>query len=116
ADTRASIRDMLVQSAPIGIAFIDRELRIETVNDALARMNRAPREAHIGRHVTEVSNLPISHEVIAILERVLETGEAATDLDFSWPKGPRTRHVRVSIFPIAPDGTVAGLGITVTDV
>src|SRR5690242_14618521 len=40
--------------APIGIVYLDRDLRYVRVNAALAEMNGAPAEAHLGKTVAEV--------------------------------------------------------------
>ena len=41
-------------SAPVGLAFLDSELRIVMVNDYLARVNGLPASAHIGRTLPEL--------------------------------------------------------------
>lgn len=41
-------------SVPVGLAFIDRELRLASVNEALAEFNGFPVEEHIGRKLGEV--------------------------------------------------------------
>ncbi len=43
--------DAVFGEAPLGLAFVDRELRYLRVNDALAPMNRAPAAEHIGERV-----------------------------------------------------------------
>ena len=59
--------------APAGLAILDHDLRYLEVNDALARMNRAPAAAHLGRTIFDV--LPAFKPVIGpILQKVLASG------------------------------------------
>src|SRR5204863_467079 len=59
AEQNAAELDELLTTAPVGIAFWDRELRFVRVNDALAAMNGLPVEAHPGRP-TRRSSAPAS--------------------------------------------------------
>ena len=45
--------DTLLSSAPVGLAFFDRELRFVRVNQTLAQINGRPAEEHIGRTLQE---------------------------------------------------------------
>src|SRR4051794_26247050 len=50
-ETRAAnaLIDSFFGGASVGMAFLDRELRFQRVNDALARLNGIPAADHIGR-------------------------------------------------------------------
>ena len=49
-----ALLDTVFRGTPIGLAFVDRELRFVRINDALAALNRTAVEAHLGRTVSEV--------------------------------------------------------------
>ena len=50
----AALLDILFGSAPVGLAFLDEELRYVRVNGALAELHGVPAQAHVGRTVLEV--------------------------------------------------------------
>ncbi|WP_375742985.1 PAS domain S-box protein [Corallococcus interemptor] len=112
--------DLLVRSAPVGIGFLDTDLRYVRVNETLARINGLPAEAHLGHTLPELLGEPG-----AIAERgpraVLRTGEpqvdqeTLSDTDLGAP-GPR-RWFRSNIYPVrTPDGRVLGLGVLIEDI
>jgi PAS domain S-box-containing protein len=120
AEARAAeaLLDAFFAGASVGMAFLDRELRFQRVNDALARLNGIPVAEHIGRTAEEV--LPEGNpRVVAMLRRVLETGEAVEgDIAGYYATAPAQRHHWiVSLYPVRDAaGEVAGVGATVTDI
>jgi two-component system cell cycle sensor histidine kinase/response regulator CckA len=107
------------RGVPIGLAFVDRELRFVRVNDALAAMNDAPAEAHIGRTVEEVMGARAA-TLAPLFEEVLRTGAPVLDRELvtearSADEGPRT--LMVSAYPVAPPhGGTEWVGCMVSDV
>src|SRR3954466_2790963 len=76
-DARAAqaLLDAFFRSASVGMAFLGREVRVQRVNDALARLNGIPAEAHVGRLAAEV--LPGGDpQVTELLRGVVTSGEA----------------------------------------
>jgi len=66
--------DLLYQSAPVGLALIDCDLRYVRVNDTMAGINGCAPAAHVGRRVREV--LPdIADFLEPVLREVIETGQ-----------------------------------------
>jgi PAS domain S-box-containing protein len=120
AEARAAeaLLDAFFAGASVGMAFLDRDLRFVRVNDALARLNGIPRADHIGRTAAEV--LPDGNpRVVAMLRRVLETGDAVEDdVAGYYATAPAERHHWiVSLYPVRNGaGEVAGVGATVTDI
>ena len=53
-DELLSLLDTLLTSAPVGLAFLDRDLRYVRVNDAFATMNGGAHNHILGRTVSEV--------------------------------------------------------------
>jgi PAS domain S-box-containing protein len=85
AQRSLALVDLLLATSPVGIAFLDRELRYLRINETLAHINATPVQAHLGRTVREVVPPAIADLVESILRRVLETGEPSVDFEFSTP-------------------------------
>jgi PAS domain S-box-containing protein len=111
--------ERLYATAPIGLGFLDTELRYVRVNERLAQIDGATVQAHIGRRLADI--VP---EVAASLEGVyrdvIATGTAVIERELraSTPALPGVqRDWQVSIYPLKhPDGTVLGLTIVVSDI
>ncbi len=114
--------DGVFASAPVGLAFFDRDLRYLRINEELARINGLPVSAHLGRRIEEV--LPrIAGPVNAMFERVLATGEALRNLDLVEDRPAAlggVRHFKASYFPVRrgarADGEIIAVGTTAEDV
>ncbi|NTU84022.1 MAG: response regulator [Chloroflexales bacterium] len=109
----------LIANAPIGIAFLDTELRYLQVNAVLATLNCHAPEAHIGRHISEV--IPaIAPQVEAICRQVLVSGEPVLDREDIGAAVIYTGVQRVwlsSYFPVrGPDGAILGVGTLVNEI
>jgi PAS domain S-box-containing protein len=106
-------------AAPIGIAFLDEDLRYVRINKTLADINGLPAEDHIGRSIPElIPNLP--PELVGALRHVLSTGQPLVDtlLEVRTPANrDEAHHYLVNYYPVR-DGTgdIIGLGTTVQDV
>ncbi|MEA2229123.1 MAG: hypothetical protein QOF04_2753 [Solirubrobacteraceae bacterium] len=110
--------DTFFESAPVGLALFDRNLRYQRVNAALARINGVRAEDHVGRTVLEV--LPDQNpEVETLLRGVLETGEGVEReiSGFLPANGAERRHWIVGFYPVRhASGEITGVGATVTDI
>ena len=108
----------VLDSAHIGIGFLDSNLRFLQTNEALADMNRLPAREHLGRRIVDVAPW-IPERVLKILGGVLE-GEAAIGVevaidDARYDAG--SRHFIASYLPVrGPGGDIVGVGFTVNDV
>jgi len=80
-ERHAALLDTLFSSAPVGLAFLDEQLRFVRVNDALAALHGVSAEEHVGRAVLEVVPA-MDPEVLDCMRRVLATGEPVKDLEF----------------------------------
>src|SRR5205823_6611400 len=113
-----SLLDVVIASAPIGFALLDRELRYLRVNDALAQLNGQPASAHIGRPVSELQP-ELGEEREALLRRVLDERQAVVDVELlraSAGKGGPERQLRASFFPVAlAEGPPVGIGLFVAE-
>ena len=115
-------RDELAQIyeyAPVGLCFFDRQMRYRRINRWLAGINGLPAEAHIGRRVADI--LPsLAPAATAVIARVIETGQAAHDLEIvgETPAQPGVaRYFTLSSFPaFGEDGAVSGVGCVVEEI
>ncbi|HEX2863287.1 MAG TPA: PAS domain-containing protein, partial [Deinococcales bacterium] len=108
----------LLDNAPIGLTFLDTEGRYLMINPTLARLNRLPVEAHLGKRVREV--LPeLADSLEVLLAEVLETGQPLLNVLVPGDSQGDTGRPGVwltSYFPVrASDGSVLGVGILAED-
>jgi two-component system, cell cycle sensor histidine kinase and response regulator CckA len=113
-----ALLDTVFRGAPVGLAFVDRALTFVRVNDALAALDRAPVEAHLGRTVAEVLGDSASL-VVPLFEEVFRTGVPVLDREMVTTarddEGPRT--FLASYYPVAaPDGRTEWVGCMVSEV
>src|SRR5438093_10597621 len=118
-DESLSLLDTLLASAPVGLAFVDRDLRYVRINDSMAALNAASPEAHLGKTVREM--LPELAEVVEPLHRrVIETGEPVLDVEFSGESADRSGvrgHWLSSYYPVrSAEGSIVGVGVVVIDI
>ncbi|MBV9659096.1 MAG: PAS domain S-box protein [Verrucomicrobia bacterium] len=110
--------ETVVEGAAVGFTFLDTERRFVRINQAFARMNGLPREAHLGRTLREV--LPdLADAFEPLLDDVLASGQPVVNREIVSPIGahPPTRHWRVSFYPIQGAGEMlAGVGIFAEDI
>ena len=72
--------EQLYRTAPVGLCFLDTELRCIRINERLAMMNGKPAAAHIGRPIREV--IPeLAPTLEPVFRELLETGVAVRDLE-----------------------------------
>lgn len=118
-DESVAVLDALFGNAPVGLALLDRDMRLRRVNRSLADMNGLPVMQHLGRSLAEI--LPgMSLEPIArALRQTLESLEPVIDLEIEGetPAAPgELRHWLHSLYPVAVGGQVIGVGALVREV
>jgi len=109
--------ETLQETAPIGFALVDRELRVVRMNSVLAAINGAPVEEQIGRPVAEL--VPdIWSQMEPVYRRVLDTGEPVVNLEVVRVRAlaQDRRHWLASYYPVVVDDEIIGVGVVVTDV
>src|SRR5207302_4992032 len=112
-----ALLDTLLATAPVGLGFVDRDLRYVRINDSLAAMTAATAEAHLGRTIRDV--MPELADVVEPLHRrVLDTGEPVLDFEIDSPSTSRLGgHWLSSYYPVrSADGVVIGVGVVVVDI
>jgi PAS domain S-box-containing protein len=115
----SALLESVFETAPVGMAYLDRELRFRRVNQALARKGGIAAADHVGRRVTELlPGLP-GDELEAIWREVIESGNSVTNHEVvgHTPARPGERRTwRCAFFPLRGRGEVAGVGLVVRDV
>ena len=114
-----AVLDAMSDSAPIGLAFLDRDLRFRRINSRLAEMNGLPAADHIGKRADEVlPGVEGLAEIVRRWEEILKTGEPWLDVDVlgetpAQPGVPRSWSEH--FFPVRVEGEIVGLGVVVED-
>jgi PAS domain S-box-containing protein len=115
---RALLETLLLE-APVGFAFYDLQRRWRRINRTLAETNGLPMAAHIGRRPSEMLPPPLGDAIESHLERVLTTGQAFLENDFTavHPTTGTVRHWQSQWYPARDAaGEVIGVAVVVTDV
>jgi PAS domain S-box-containing protein len=104
--------ESLLATAPVGIGFLDRDLRYMRINDALASINGLPARDHIGRSIAEM--LPdIAPYLEPLLRGLLATGEPLRDLELD----TGVRSFLANYFPVRSlQGRIIGVGGMVIEI
>ncbi len=117
-DASLALLEAFIGAAPVGMAFLDRELRYVHLNPMLAALNGQPLEAHLGRTVAEVLRGSEGVHVEKLLRGVMERGEPILDRESVVPPRPGipARPVRSSYFPVKQGEETLGLGVVIHDI
>jgi len=106
-------------STPVGLCFMDTEMRVVMVNDYLADLNARPAHEHVGRTLPEILG-PAGIGFEQYYRRVAETGRPMIEVEDSTdaPSRPgQTRHWIASYFPVyGADGALMGVSSVVLDI
>ncbi|MES2905379.1 MAG: PAS domain-containing protein [Pseudomonadota bacterium] len=106
----------IADALPMALAFVDTELRYRFVNQALADLIELPRGEMLGRTMDEV----LSPEVMAVRRPMLDAALAGERTWFAADYEHPTRGmlaIQSEYLPqFAPDGSVNGLILLITDV
>ncbi len=115
-----ALLETLLKSAPVGLAFVDRDFRFVRINDALAEMNGLPAFEHLGRRVSEI--VPqLWPRLESLYQGVLRTGKAVRGVEITGETNAQPgvqRHWVVSYYPVQVEdgGHVIGVGVVATEV
>jgi signal transduction histidine kinase len=134
ADEALALLNTVIDSAPLGMAFIDKEFRYRRVNVAMAQINGRTPAQHIGRQSSELfpSLSPLWEHY---WRKVLETGEPIINLELSahaYQSGMAElgytniaadiealadQYALVSYYPVpSASGELIGIGVIVQDI
>jgi PAS domain S-box-containing protein len=119
ARRQLSYVEAIYATAPVGLCFLDSDLRFLRINDLLAEFDGKSVEEHLGRTVREA--VPeVAGKVEPVLRRVIETGEPALNVEESVVTDAQpgvVRHFISSYYPIKNGGGRAlGVNVVVMDI
>lgn len=114
-----SLIDALFAGAPVGIAFLDKDMVYLRINDQLAAINGLPVEEHLGKNFKEV--LPaISKDIEPQLQQVLQTGQPILNVEINGTTAenpPRKGYWLANYYPVRNTrGETVGIGIIMADI
>ncbi len=113
-----ALLDTLYAVAPVGLGFVDRELRFRRVNERLAAFDGVPVAAHLGRTLVEVLG-DLGDALATFCRQVLEDGRpiVGAELEASTATHPgNARDWLVSYAAVKVEGDVLGVGFVVQDI
>jgi len=115
----AALLEGVFRNAPVGLAFLDRELRFRRVNDELVEINGIAAAELLGRTVSDVSP-GLESQLAEPIARVLESGEPvlAREVSSERPAAPGAKRIwRSSWYPVRDErGEIVGVGGVVDDI
>jgi PAS domain S-box-containing protein len=119
AEKSLGLLDTLFTTAPVGLGFVDTDLRFVRINEALAAMNGLSIDEHLGRTIHEVLG-PFAEQVAAMYRRALEERRPVLGQEmvgFTPARPDETRYWVASYTPVIGLGEqIIGVGTVVIDV
>lgn len=114
-DASLALLEAFFAASPVGMGFVDRNLRYVRINKVVADNNGIPLEAHLGRTPRELmgeAGAPIED----LLRRVLETEEPVMEDPVEYTRGPEPRVFLATYFPVRTGTELLGVGGAVREV
>ena len=109
--------ELIYRTAPVGLAFVDTELRYVRINEHLAAINGLSVEAHLGQAIEDL--VPdLARAVLPHYRSVFATGEAVLNAEVRGHTraSAEEREFRVSYYPVRDRGSVLGVTAVVQDI
>jgi signal transduction histidine kinase/ActR/RegA family two-component response regulator len=110
--------DVVLNSAPVGFALLDRDFRYLRVNETLAQLNGCPAADHIGRLASDLQP-ELGDDRKVMLRRVLDERKSIVDVELLRSgdrKGATERQLRALFFPVAiAEGPPLAVGMFVAE-
>jgi len=111
--------DLVYNTTPVGLCFVDTNLRYLRINESLAQINGRSIADHLGRTVREV--IPEMADMVErIYRQVLATQTPVLDLEIKaqTPQQPGVlRDWQISFYPVIDDsGTLLGVSTVVAEI
>jgi PAS domain S-box-containing protein len=118
AEDRLAELEHLYKSAPIGLALVGRDYRLQRINDSIASIKGRSHEECVGRPLFEL--LPELEAVAEpLFQRILNGGGAVRGVEFQTDRagGGAAISWAAHFYPIAGKGRdIAGIGIMLEDI
>lgn len=119
ANERLALLNTIYTSAPVGLCFVDLNLRYLSMNAALAEMNGRTPDFYIGKTIREA--IPDLADTIEVhYRRVIDSGKAILDVEIKGTTAARPGEARywlASYFPVHnPSGELLGVNVAIRDI
>ncbi|MCX6465370.1 MAG: SpoIIE family protein phosphatase [Pseudonocardiales bacterium] len=123
-DTRAgdeafALLDALWESAPVGLAYFDADLRYRRVNGAVLAIDGGSSDQRLGQ-TPEAVHGPVGAAIAAELRAVIADGRPRSDVPIRgrlWHGAGPPQEWRMAFYPVpGPDGRTLGAGVVLVDV
>lgn len=119
-DESEAFINAIFQSTPIGVAFLDRDLRFTKLNKNLAEINGLPVEEHLGKRIDEIiPGIVEIDKIAASWKKIMKTGRAMLNVEVKGKVSANMDEQRYWLenwFPVKLRGETIGLGATVQDI
>ncbi|RDI73507.1 PAS domain S-box protein [Gaiella occulta] len=103
-----------LEAAPVGLGFVDRDLRYVRVNEALAEFHGSPVDAHLGRKAGQILE-PLGLDLDAVYRRVLDTGVSVHDVDIETAVAGARRRFRAGYHPVRVHDEIVGVAVVAVE-
>ncbi len=111
--------DSLLEASPLGICFLDREMRFIRINQVLAELNGLPAAQHLGADFRELFS-ESAVEFAPIIQQVLETGQPVLNVEISGESQGKPGyfgHWLANYYPVKnPRGEIIGAGVILAEI
>ena len=113
--------ETLYATAPVGLSYVDAELRVVRINDYLAALNQQKVVAHLGRHIGDmIPDNAVRNGVLEDYRVVLATGKPLTGIarnGYPASSPDQLHHWILSYYPqFGGDGQIIGITALLLDV
>jgi PAS domain S-box-containing protein len=118
-DRDMALLEALFQSSPVGLVFVDRELRVRRINRSLASMIAESGLPRLGQTIYEMlPRLSRQSPLFSNVERVLATGAPLNDFEIAahLPGKSGVSLLSVGLFPVFAGAVLIGVGAAVREV
>ena len=111
--------ESIYSTSPLGMCFMDTDLRYLRCNETLAEINGLPAADHIGRTLREI--VPeVAEKMESVYRKVIETGEPVIDIEASMAVGTdshKLRYFSACYYPVkSEDGVIRGISSIVQEI
>ncbi|NOK39567.1 PAS domain-containing protein [Corallococcus exercitus] len=114
-DASAAMLEAFFAASPVGMGFVNQDLRYVRLNKVVAENNGIPLEKHLGltpRELMGEAGTPIED----LLRQVLESQEAVVDDPVEYVAGPEPRTFLATYFPVRSGTELLGVGGVVREI
>ncbi len=112
--------ETIYRTIPIGLAYLDKNLRYVRVNNRLAEINGVPAEMHIGHTIREVLPENVADEMESLYQSILATGKPLLDLEISCETAEQPgvkRFCAIDNYPLNNSaGETVGINVVVQEI